>query len=54
MSHHWMDNFNIASMGENSLAKRGLERGGQMNLCIITQLILIQFYSVQCNNMIQT
>ena len=64
MSYHLMDNVNIASMEEkffgqgivtlNLTGKTNmeLERGGQMNLHIITQLILIQFYNLQCNNMI--
>ena len=66
MSHHLIDNFNIASIGENSLAKKfiayrltvktsiGLEKGGQVNHHVITQLILTQFYSLPCNNMIHT
>ena len=59
-----MGNFNIAPMEENSLAKElhtlnltvkayiGLESGGKMNLCVITQSTLIQFYNLHGNLMI--
>ena len=64
MSHHLVINFNIGAMeaieGNRNVSLNptvktgiGLERGGQMNLHDITQLILIHFYDLQCNNMIQ-
>ena len=56
-----MSNFNIASMEENfgsrnlfslsSMVKSniGLERGGQANLHVITEIILTYFYNVNNN-----
>ena len=57
MSYLLSNNFNIGSMEENFTvqeidtlnltvkANLGLERGGQMNLHVITEVILIQFYN---------
>ena len=60
MNNYMMEVFNIASMEEKSLQKIvslnvnrktniGLERGGQVNLSIITYLILTQFYHTKYN-----
>ena len=59
-----MSKFNIASMEENfgsrnlfslsSMVKPniGLERGGQANLCVITEIILTSFSNLHNNFMI--
>ena len=63
MSYSLRDKFNIGSMEEKFLrncfikfnikANIGIERHEQINLYVITEVILIQFYNLQCNNMIQ-
>ena len=60
MNNYLVEEFNIASVEENSLQKIcfikfnwkmniGLKRGGQVHLSIITHLILIQFYNIKYN-----
>ena len=65
MSYLLSNNFNIGSMEEIFTVQEiislnltvntniGLERGGQMNLHVITEVILIQFYNLQGNNVTQ-
>ena len=65
MMYSLSNNFSIRSMEDTLTAQEivsldltlktniRLERGGQLNLHVITEVILIQFYNLQCNNMIQ-
>ena len=63
MSYLLSNNFNIGSMEERFLSEKlfhwdlvvktnlVLERGGQMNLHVIIEVILIQFYTLHNNLM---
>ena len=64
MSYLLSNNFNIGFYGRkfsvqeivslDLIAKSsiGLARGGQMNLCVITEVTLMQFYNLHNNLMI--
>ena len=43
----------IVSLDLLAKSSIGLARGGQMYLHVIAEIILKQFYNLQCNNMIQ-